>query len=278
MPTDSNGFRYEGNITLLSGSAKYHSDPSNSSTTVAYTGDFANLAVKYAVFKSGGWTVDLESGEAGIWTLNATYPIDLVNNEPGTGGNGTEVPEISWDLTDKVENKSALDVDNATVNLIPSYAAKLINDAITAKKEEVLLNGLALYLKNHTINAATYQACVFVYHHMAAGIKTIPLLQPVLTKNAVSSKSWIIDWSEEHKGRIFSTDTLINAESVDPRLWNVLPRDVYTPSGNDDLFIPKAYGWLKGGVRSQVSNHGKNVVNQSWEYGLWPILYFGTPL
>lgn len=269
-----------GKTDSLQGKRKYHKDQNGSSTTITHTGDLANMSSLYNQYYANGYVVDLEEDEAETWNLTATIAVDLSTQEPTPGGGGgtNEVPEISWDLDDKVENKSILDVDNYIVNLIPNFAAKLINDALQAKKEDVLLNGLNLYYKNGQISAASREAAIYIYHHMATGMKTVPVLVPVLTKYAVTSRSWIINWSNQNKGKIYSTNTLINSEAVDPRLWQVLPQDVYIPSGGEDFYIPKAYGWLKGGVRSQVSNNGRNIVTQTWEYGLYPTLIFGNPI
>lgn len=268
-----------GKVDSLPGKRKFHKDGGNSSTTYYHSGDFASMSTLYNQYFTNGYAVDLEEDDAEVWNLTATIAFDQSSEVPTPGGGGTnEIPEISWDLVDKVENKSILDVDTPLINAIPNFCAKLINDAIQAKKEEVLTNGLNFFYKNGRITRGTYEASLYAYHHMAAGMRSVAIYSPVLTKYAVTSKSWVINWSNQNKGRIFSTDTLINSEAVDPRLWSVLPRYVFVPSGPEDLYIPKAYGWLKGGVRSQVSNNGRNIVTQVWEYGLYPTMIYGLPL
>lgn len=268
-----------GKVDFALGKVKYHSDPSNSSTTVSWMGDFGNMLTYYNDLRAVGWTCDLEQDDADVWNLTATYPITLTGYDPGTGA-GTEVPEITWDLTDKVANKSLLDLDNETVKLIPNYVATLINDTLHTKKKDILIGDLSRLKNTGKITETQHDAALYVYQHMAVGIKTHPVYVPVLTKTAVSSNTWVINFNQQNKGKIYSTETLIQAENVDVRLRNILPRDVFiqSPVSKGDVAIPKAYGWLKGETKTQLGPKGRSIVTQTWEYGLWPTLTVGNPL
>lgn len=266
----------QGQITNITGKVSYSHDSNGDTTTWTYQGAFNDMATQYDIFRFYKWNADLQQDDAGVWNLTVNFPFDARNGADPS----SEVPSINWDLIYETENKSILDVDNATVNLVTSISAKAISDAIKEGKEEIVTNRLNLLASTGKITQDNKNASLVLYHHMKAGVKTIPIDVPILQKSAVTSNNWQINWSQANRGRIYSTNSLISSEQIDQRLLSTLQQfqDVYTPNGSADKFIPKAYGWKKGSPKTSLGSNNRNQVSQQWTYGLWPTVFFGTPL
>ena len=264
----------QGNVSNIEGTTTYNHDTNGWSTTFERTGYQDQLAPLELLWAGYDARTTLEqTGDGDTWHLTAVFAFDTRQGDSPTN---TE-PQVIWNIKDVETNISLLDIDVPVNSFITATGAKLIQSALKDNNKSILENGLKLLLTKGKTTQDEINCCYIAYEHMAKGMKTLPSYYKVLVKSAVASTQWEINWSNEHVGELYSTTTLKNEENVPQALWKVLPDKTYTTPTNQSAYLNYTYGWLKGGVNTDLTSLGRCKITQQWTYGLWPVLYLGRP-
>ncbi len=114
-----------------------------------------------------------------------------------------------------------------------------------------------------------------IYSLMKSGLSDYPIQSPVLRHTQTVSAEWPITLSKLNVGKIISTNTLFQLETVPYWAVTGLPTDAPPAFSDGKLF---AFGWFKDAPTIQQIANRKNQIVQEFQYGLWPTAVFGALL
>jgi hypothetical protein len=263
-----------------------------------YQGDYNSiqlLAVQLA--QTLGLSYEVSELPGGLARLEVHYPW---NNTPNAAS--TDVV-IKWEYLAAESEKDLLEAQLEVPNVVGSLNQGQIqairsalqnpptatvsipdpsNPANTISVDQAVSLTLAYFQgipADPSGNAGNAANALALYLLMAQGVRSHPVLQPILRRTMITNQNYAVAMSLLNVRKIISTSSLVSLENVDqdslfydPTSGQLLlPQDVSsTPS--------LAYGWFKGFPQVQEIALQKWSIQQEWKYGLWATLIWGTPL
>jgi hypothetical protein len=209
----------------------------------------------------GGYSsVVLRELDGGVWSVDARLDSDI-------DGSGNPSPDSSvvdtWELTANRVEKDVLAGD--TVAGIEADNLNILRDFADGRKTYSDYEGVSPAFTGETAEEANA-----LWEQMREGLKATPVFAPVLRKNQTVSNGYVIASALSGVGRIWTTTSLLGAESVPPSIANNLP--------GSSTQVSYVYGWIKGYPSITAAIGGKVQLQQEWEYGLWSTVLYGAAL
>ena len=252
------------------------------SYTQLFYGTLAEVNYSGSIYWNKGWDVNIVQGNPCV--LTATVNVELQS-----GGDGITPVTVAgtfvtcnWSFHYNTAEKELLEVNT---NVIP-----WINQIATVDKtriESLLSNtpsgsidwgtGSANYFSGST--SASVAACQVVYTMLKNGMKTVPIIQPILRQQLVVPNGWDLTTCGSNLERIYAKASVQSEIGVPSNFYAVMPQDspdinYYTDSGTA---IPCLYGWQK--QPPTIDQNGTTMtITQEWNYGLWFQNIYGTRL
>ena len=234
--------------------------------------------------------------------ITAHYPFNFgsaPSNEP---------PINLWELNSQSVQKDILDASNLLVNAMPAgwiYFLKLFQQnpadyiiqlaqpnaadpAVLNDPSDYPLTGFPYYadfgpaldpnyiVPTHQLGFKSTDAAAILAALIASGVTSSMIFAPQLKHTQTVNSQYPIRNRNINVGQIISTSSLYFLENIPNNTLFILPDylNPATPSGKPVLM----YGWLKNAPAVNQIAKMKFQITQTWDYGLWPIAIYGTPL
>jgi len=224
----------------------------------------------------------------GKYRVTLHYPYNILN-DPATE------PGVSlWEITNNMVQKSVLDANNQLANACTQAEFYILGlflenksdyilqptDGMTVTSQtgqihypETVLDGnqsnkiLALNIGSPARTMANLIAC---------GVTSYNVFQPQLKHTLSVNQQYRFIPGYVNVGRIISTDTMYNLYDIPDNLMFQLPNPINPAPASGKPVLN--YGWFVNAPQANQIIRTKFQLVQAFDFGLWPIDIYGTPL
>lgn len=224
-----------------------------------WEGGASSVLSKIAPAELAGGLPDYREMFGGLAELTVTYPYNL--SQPPA----SDPPVNTWELFSNVVEKDILYSNAVTTGAV------LVSVKNRQKLQSFFNDPPDFVIFDDFENDGTATNAVDLYNLFAKGFKSVPIFAPIIRHIQTVNNQWTIPAARTNVGRIISSASFRATESVPSDIYFQLPNDV----SGDSAY---AYGWLKKEPTTRTAALQKTQLEQEWNYGLWPILLYLSPI
>lgn len=200
----------------------------------------------------------------GLWDFDDSYSgakCVIVARFATNGGlyglPDTEEIQDDWEFTGKQYEKDLLSAD------VPG-----------ATLTQVEIREIETAIAGQTVPNISSAAALEAYKAMLWGQKSVKRNAPVLRHTSQASKLYEFKSAIKNVDRILTTNKLVaDNPNLPLSISNNLPNQTWTQEVNTPT---KYYGWYKNHPDISVGARNKQILTQTWEYGLWTLAGYGA--
>jgi hypothetical protein len=224
--------------------------------------------------------------------ITAHYPWNFKNNP------ASEPPVDSWEVINQKVQKSVLDSSNMLANactqgeiyVLGLFLQNKLDYIIVLNTDTIdptpypLVGSIAYpetvapspYLINKRLPLSLNSAARTLANVINTGVESFDVWRPQLKLTRIINARYPIRASATNAGMILSNATLYNIWQIPNNVLFQLPNLIDPTSSTGKPVLQ--YGWYQDGFQVQQMARLKYQVVVTWEYGLWPVALYGTPI
>lgn len=241
-------------------------------TTRTYKGKEAPITNKANELQLLGWETEITTGP--VWTLVATYNVDLITDPGGDGQTADPVPV--WELTPNNFEMSIFECQRPFVNGMPQN----VRTRVEAKLKNPQKYSMEFLPPEQANNQDLQNAAARVYHYKQMGVDGKLAHTLTLKRSIVVPLNYTLTWSTVNAEKVLSTNRVISEALPPANIRQLMPSSYASNevvggvegywsvvAGNMDINF--YFGWLEYYPSIQTVGSNRCQISQEWVYNKW---------
>jgi len=259
-----------------------------------FSGEQAAVDFSASLYYAYGWEVNKTKEDGKPWTMTATIDSDIgSNNQPIT--TGSSYVTTNWSFHYNTSEKDLLHCGKNGVNITAASWITQISGSDIVALDYYISNPPTTQSLNSSVtipapitwtaaggfstNSTSINASQVVWAMTKNGVKTVPIVQPVLRMTMVVPNTYILTSFTNNLNRVYSKASVNSEIGVPSNYYNCMAQDSDPSSGtvvtDNNVNLPLIYGWLK--MPPTIDENGLQItITQDWVYGLYYQNMYGS--